>query len=952
MCRIDLREATIPSRPPRAARRGAVAWSFIVAAATLAACSGPLPGLPDDTGTAAVDALVVDAADPTDQSADVATAPDVTGVDAPPGDLGAPETLTDLPSPEAGAFSEATVTDRSVVDVADDQGAAPDVSPPDAGTPDAMAPDAATFDATAIDAGTPDTGVVVGTDAAPRDVATTDTATVDAARVDTGATDTGAPDGGPGDVAAVDVRACVDACPRRGATRCAGAVQETCATASDGCLAWGGATACPAVCLDATRCDPCPHECPAWGATCSGDVLRTCYFDAMGCRRLMTQTCALGCADGLCRNCSTYADPAVGRVLQGPDHDYERVDGAGAPLLASWRHYNSTTRVFTGGLGVVDASRPDAMATLGVSTLVPSGTIIDFVRAGDRAYVLTSSELRIYATASGTPTLLGTFPLGPVTGSSLSLTGSLVCLGASDGVHLVDVSAPGGPVQRGLVPTTLAGGGRARCVGTRLALTTGTTMSVVDIADPAHPALVGQGTTVNNSSTDPTFAFDGTNAYQVSIGIYNRQVWYSLDSYGPRGSAPLAYLGSLPYQTRLRATNLVGTTLYVAHEDGAGAIDVSVPSAPRWIEHVATVAPPTGVGADAAGRTLFTAADGVTSFDLARSPDVRLLAAAGGALVGAEVRGSIAYVAREQRVVIEDLRNPTQPVVLSTMAVPARGIALRDRYAFVTVDQTPTAHLRVYDVGAPAAPRLVATLNPSLGGYNRIGRIEVSGDRAYALCGLGYLCVFDVRDPLRPTQLALVNMLRLALGTSTATLTFRVDGSHLVVPGHDRLYVYDFTTPTAVTTASVVYPTAATNAAARVDVSGHRAYVGRGCVSGTTAECLTVIDLSDPTRPTVVSETAHAVPYLRDRYPVYPLDSIVAAVQVRGDRVFFSHEWGGITMFDVASPTAPRALAEYWTTLPAREMFVIDRFLTAFSVAEFEFSRPETSTDQVVQLCP
>jgi hypothetical protein len=56
-------------------------------------------------------------------------------------------------------------------------------------------------------------------------------------------------------------------------------------------------------------------------------------------------------------------------------------------------------------------------------------------------------------------------------------------------------------------------------------------------------------------------------------------------------------------------------------------------------------------------------------------------------------------------------------------------------------------------------------------------------------------------------------------------------------------------------------------------------------------------------------------------------------------------------MLDVTNPANPRTLTEYWTALPARNLFGIDRFLTAFTVSDFFYPHPPAQNDQVIQLC-
>lgn len=77
-----------------------------------------------------------------------------------------------------------------------------------------------------------------------------------------------------------------------------------------------------------------------------------------------------------------------------------------------------------------------------------------------------------------------------------------------------------------------------------------------------------------------------------------------------------------------------------------------------------------------------------------------------------------------------------------------------------------------------------------------------------------------------------------------------------------------------------------------------------------------------------------------------------ATLRVEGNRLYLSNEWGGVVMLDVSDPTQPQVLTEYWTQMPARYMFGIDRFLTTFTVAGFPYPASSAQQDQVIQLCP
>lgn len=98
---------------------------------------------------------------------------------------------------------------------------------------------------------------------------------------------------------------CDSECPELNLTSCKEGEIVRCAGDESGCLAWSTPQPCPlGMCEDANSCAGCAHHCDTIGAACRPDglTLATCKADANGCRILVEETCANGCAEGACED--------------------------------------------------------------------------------------------------------------------------------------------------------------------------------------------------------------------------------------------------------------------------------------------------------------------------------------------------------------------------------------------------------------------------------------------------------------------------------------------------------------------------------------------------------------------------------------------------------------------------------------------------------------------------
>jgi hypothetical protein len=238
------------------------------------------------------------------------------------------------------------------------------------------------------------------------------------------------------------------------------------------------------------------------------------------------------------------------------------------------------------------------------------------------------------------------------------------------------------------------------------------TLQVLNVGDPANPALI---TTFDASSNAGwiVLSADGTCAYIASDG----QGLLIVDISNPAGPSLLGQSNPAgdAYAVRLSSA---GTRAFVAYgSQGFRIIDVSTPSSPAQIGHYDT---------------------GGTSYDVALSAD--------------ENR---AYVADyDQGLIIIDISNPASPAQLGAYNTNGSAVAVclsGDGTKAYVADMG--AGLKIIDVSNPAAPFQRGSYTRP-GSYNAYG-VTLSGDGSVAFVAYGStgLNVVDVTNPASPVSL-------------------------------------------------------------------------------------------------------------------------------------------------------------------------------------------------------
>jgi hypothetical protein len=692
------------------------------------------------------------------------------------------------------------------------------------------------------------------------------------------------------------------------------------------------------------------HECAAWGATCAGSTLQTCVLDQNGCRKLVTQACSLGCDAGACKTCDAISVPKRSSSLATPTAFYESVVRSGNVAIASWRERNGEYTGDKRGFAAVDLTNPDALATLATTTTTPNEDANELRIEGNRVYGI-AAYARVQIWDATNPSSLA--PLGSYTPAAaptaLAVSGGIAYVGTRVGIDIVDMSPAAGPQLLSVIATSVPALAVV-AAGTHVAVAGANGVEVIDVTDPANPAFVAKATIggqLYGYVADP-LAFDGQHAYVAATTSYDDTLWTTLYSLELTPAGTLETRGSLPGLSGGSSLAFDGGDLILSTGNGVAAIDVSDPTAPRWKKHVFLGSAVQGV--TGSGPLLYTSGtEGVSAVDLGRASDVTLLPLPGADwLGGAVTKGSIAYLARSASgLVIEDVRDPKNPVVLSKTSMAATSIALDGFLAYVTVRDEG---LRIFDIRSPWHPELVGLVSAPM-----VGQVSVDGGRAYAMCGIGYTCIFDVSNPTAPTLITQSDAIVKTTGSSSAWTTFAMRGSHLYLPRADKLVIVDLANAAAPVTLGQVAlggydGDGGDDVRIAFTASGH-AIVAYDCHTVAGDTCFDVVDASNPASPQKVATVARKLAMNNGFYQTLNASPQLSTMHVAGRHLFLTNQWGGVLVMDVADPLHPTEIGELWTLQPARDHFVSERFLTTYTDASFPFPAPEQHRDQVIELC-
>ena len=499
--------------------------------------------------------------------------------------------------------------------------------------------------------------------------------------------------------------------------------------------------------------------------------------------------------------------------------------------LASYGDFVYVT-AHTSGLHAVDVSDPQHPVRR--ATFNTPGEAYDVAVMGNLAVVADGSRgLSVLDLSQPQlPTLVGQLDPAPHL-ARVAIEGSYACFaagGTTTGLVIVDLADPAHPALAGSAPTTSYTLDIAVIDGHAFLVDANKRLYVFDISTPASPALV---TTFMLTDTPTSLASCGSHLYVGGAGGGIMVVDVSVPS-APAQAGSFADLG----MGRTTGTSIVDVTVvgergcFVNGDRQLGIFDCADPARPRILTGIPLADAPSAVAFG--GNLLFASLD-------------------------------------DQGVQVFEDNGFTLPAPVT--ALPAAGdfapgrIRLWDGHAYVASDS-----LRVFDLAAPGGPERVATID--VGGA---ADIDIQNGIAYVACKSdSRLRVYDLAQPAAPVETSN----QTTAGSQMRRL--RAVGDHLYSGPHNvRLNVWNISVPGEATYETQPNLVSDPNCFA---VSGDRLYVGSGSY-------LQVLDISSPTMPVL-------------------LNSIVGYGSVRdlvlaGDRAYLASNDIGLTIVDITVPTLP-----------------------------------------------
>jgi hypothetical protein len=511
--------------------------------------------------------------------------------------------------------------------------------------------------------------------------------------------------------------------------------------------------------------------------------------------------------------------------------------------------------------------------------------------AGEVVLVATALGLEVHAIAT-VEAAKGEVP-APL--AWLSLPGGAVALAADGplvavahglyGVTLVDVGDPAAPIVVGEADTAGKASGVALVDGLLVVADRDAGLALFDVVDPAGPVLLA--TLPTTQEARDVAVVDGFAYVAAASGGL-----LVVDLADP--AAPVLVASLTPFGEPIRVRS-AGDRLYVsARWGGVRIFDLTVPGAPAELGAIenGNMFDAVDVAIDEATQLAYVAefwapmlvadvSDPVAPLELGAIdlPDSARGVAQQGARVWLAAGGHLAG-----DLAICDATDPANPQVLAVLGeeVPLGALDIREAGGVVHL-AGGLAGLATVDPDAPGGPKLLATHPtefPAIAVDALGGRAFLGLDRTVQFEPIGRFEVFDVADPAEPQLLG-------SLDVDGRPDSLRARDELVYVGSSDRgLLVIDVADPTSPT---LVHTVQSSDWLVEIDIEGDLLAVAR-------ASAADLYSLADPLQPVLLSTTEGAW---------------ARSVALRGTIAYVSTYdgmQGALQILDIADPTAPVAL--------------------------------------------
>lgn len=555
---------------------------------------------------------------------------------------------------------------------------------------------------------------------------------------------------------------------------------------------------------------------------------------------------------------------------------------------------------WVGLLTVIDISNADAPTIVG--SVAIRGFMEDVYVSGNYAYVIQNPRTSQLGVSSALAVVDISDPTAPVLMSKFDTPGSaqdvhvagdyayVVAKGEQPALRVIDISDPITPALVGSIPVAesvedvYVSGDYAYVAEGESGL------RIINIIDPTAPTLAGSIDTPGSAMgvhVSGNYAFVADEAAGLSvIDISDSASPFLACGFDVPGSARSVYISNdYAYIVSL------GAGLFV--------IDISDPTAPEFTGTYSNIS--------TRGESIYVAGDYAYMADS-----------------GEWVRG----------LSIIDISEPRTPALPVSVDTPdnAQDVCVAGDYGYVADGKTGSL---VVDISNPELPALVgplSTINADLDyySYGKTSRVHVSDDYAYVtsnyLIGwdafISELRIIDISYPASPTVVSFdINYFDRGYGPAFISSDVYVSGKYAyVTDGLAGLQVFDISDPTAPARVGSL----SIDEAHSVYVSGKYAYMTTVKPYRTPEDFyrisnLLVIDISDPSSPTVVGSVSSSYDVINYWNKIVPDD-----VYVSGKYAYVAND--ELQVIDISDPAVPVFAGVYDTPGKAQGVYVSGKY--------------------------
>jgi hypothetical protein len=515
------------------------------------------------------------------------------------------------------------------------------------------------------------------------------------------------------------------------------------------------------------------------------------------------------------------------------------------------------------------------------------------------------AEIRLISQpASPLVELMGTWPYGPCEASAIDTVRNIALIGNGETLQVLDISNPSSLSKIGEV--RLEGSPQDIVLSGNYAyLVTLCYLIIVDISDQIHPSVVAslyfEGFRFHSivlSSNHVFLASDnGLTIYDVSDPnhpVYKAHYSRELTDVAIWGNYALCVCTYWEFPKSTRSY-------------GLEVVDISSPSVPSLIGTFE-------LEKDYIPREIDVSADGyayvcqsdeqntkgkLSVIDVATNPgnpsEAGRYIISGEGLVGIAISGNYAYLIPTWpcRLVILNISNPKSPAFLGECPTYC-GYGDMDSSGNLLGISHESGGFSLYNVAIPSDPVWLGNYDTPDTLSGRSNGIATRGNYVYMACMSDGLRIMDVSDPSNPKEAGACDYKRQGGGlVVSGKYAYGVDG--------DRLSIFDISSPRSPYRVADLDLPCASGIAVRMPY----AYVsGMKSVANTTRAILTIIDISDPFEPSIVSSYVcaykaryYGTPALSGNYVYLGLEDFS---QGEDDRR------SGFRVIDVSDPRNPR----------------------------------------------